>query len=93
MIGQKAEVSMKEIDLKIEMHRIPLNRSVIEVIVKEVASLDASIRLREIAAMFDVLEVLTDEQWIKYRRMLRWSLTELHRKVLMYDVSSFILFN
>ena len=53
---------MKEIDLKIEMHRIPLNRSVIEVIVKEVASLDASIRLREIAAMFDVLEVLTDEQ-------------------------------
>ena len=51
---------MKEIDLKIEMRWTPLNRSVIEVIIKEVTSLNAGIRLREIAAMFDVLEVLTE---------------------------------
>ena len=60
---------MKEIDLKIEMCWTPLNRSVIEVIIlglllkllsKEVTSLNAGIRLREIAAMFDVLEVLTE---------------------------------
>ena len=51
---------MKEIDLKIEMCWTPLNRSVIEVITKEVTSLNAGIRLREIAAMFDVLEVLTE---------------------------------
>ena len=38
MIGQKAEVRMKEIDLKIEMRRTPLNRSVIEVIIKEITS-------------------------------------------------------
>ena len=60
MIGQKAEVRMKEIDLKIEMRRTPLNRSVIEVIIKEITSLSASMRLCEIAAMFDVLEVLTE---------------------------------
>ena len=71
MIGQKAEVRMKEIDLKIEMRRTPLNRSVIEVIIKEMASLNASIRFRGIAAMSDVLEILTDDQRIKYRRMLR----------------------
>ena len=71
MIGKKAEVSMKKIDLKIEMRRTSLNRSVIEVIIKEVASLNASIRLREVAAMFDVLEILTDEQRVRYRRMLR----------------------
>ena len=40
MIGKKAEVSMKKIDLKIEMSRTSLNRSVIEVIIKEVASLE-----------------------------------------------------
>ena len=62
---------MKKIDLKIEMRRTSLNRSVIEVIIKEVASLNASIRLREVAAMFDVLEILTDEQRVRYRRMLR----------------------
>ena len=71
MIGKKAEVSMKEIDLKIEMRRTPLNRFVIEVIIKEIASLNASIRLRKVAAMFDVLEILIDEQRIKYRKMLR----------------------
>ena len=71
MIGKKAEVSMKKIDLKIEMRRTSLNRSVIEVIIKEVASLNASIRLREVAAMFDVLEILTDEQRVRYRRMLQ----------------------
>ena len=61
---------MKEIDLKIEMCWTPLNRSVIEVIIKEITSLSASMRLCEIAAMFDVLEILTDEQRIKCRRML-----------------------
>ena len=71
MIGKKAEVSMKEIDLKIEMRRPSLNRPVIEAVIKEVASLNASIRLCEVAAMFDVLEILTDEQRIKYQRMLR----------------------
>jgi len=71
MIGKKAEVSIKKIDLKIEMRRTSLTRSVIEVIIKEVASLNASIRLREVAAMFDVLEILTDEQRVRYRRMLR----------------------
>ena len=70
MIGQKAEVCMKEIDLKIEMRGTLLYRSVIEVIIKEITSLSASMRLCEIAAMFDVLEILTDEQRIKCRRML-----------------------
>ena len=92
MIGKKAEVSIKKIDLKIEMRRTSLNRSVIEVIIKEVASLNASIRLREVAAMFDVLEILTDEQRVRYRRMLRRPLAVLDRKTFnVWSIS--ILFN
>ena len=90
MIGKKAEVSIKKIDLKIEMRRTSLNRSVIEVIIKEVASLNASIRLREVAAMFDVLEILTDEQRVRYRRMLQWPLAVPDRKTFNVWNFSFI---